>query len=235
MVTEFGVKNIREEWLPDWREEAQYSHTNNASSQQWAWEFLRRNPHYQAAWNDYVGVLKPLHERVKDGSYRTQTSHNINEFFSGRFGVYPPLHPSIDNCSGMNFERNKMFVASIHGGREVKHRISNGEVLLSFDLSLPIPQQIEKARRLLEHNSKFFCELYEIKPSPPRRSKNWMRYLRMLDAESSGATQSEMKQLVPISNTNNLEKSVSESLKRAKFIRDGDYLRISLADYTAPK
>ena len=58
--------------MPDWRDAAQYP--RDRSLRQWAWEFLRRNPEYRAAWREHiepcydpafrfqgVGVVGPAH------------------------------------------------------------------------------------------------------------------------------------------------------------------------------
>ncbi len=36
---------------PDWRDASSYAYTQALSSEGWAWEFLRRNPDYRAAWS----------------------------------------------------------------------------------------------------------------------------------------------------------------------------------------
>ena len=235
MILEFSVKDIRENWRPDWKDDNQYPDTSKTSAQRWAWEFLRRNPNYQQDWDRYVGILKPIDERLKDGSYKKETSDNINRLFSDAYGVSPPPHPSRDNCEGIRFERSKLVAASAHTGRNVNYKLSDGELLLSFDLYLPIGPQIEKARRALELHSKDFQEIHYIKTGTnPRKQQAWKRYLRLLDAESDGAKQSEMQSLIH-NMVNNPTNSVSESLKRAKAIRDGDYLRIALADYVTSK
>lgn len=40
-------------WLPDWKDESAYPDpTGNVSREQWAWEFIRRNPRYQQLYRE---------------------------------------------------------------------------------------------------------------------------------------------------------------------------------------
>ncbi len=36
---------------PDWRDASSYDYTQELSPEAWAWEFLRRNSEYRAAWS----------------------------------------------------------------------------------------------------------------------------------------------------------------------------------------
>ena len=68
-------------WLPDWTKPEQYPDPKNASLEQWAWEFLRRNPEYQ---EDYVRVKDmPGHDEY--GKYKSQS------IFSNFYKTEPPM------------------------------------------------------------------------------------------------------------------------------------------------
>lgn len=56
MIDKDSLKDYpRPDWLPDWTDQAGYTeHGENAGA--WAWEFLRRNPEYQADYAHYMGV-----------------------------------------------------------------------------------------------------------------------------------------------------------------------------------
>jgi Family of unknown function (DUF6499) len=45
---------------PDWTNEAAYAHIKNASLNEIAWEFLRRNPEYDASWQTFAAYLRSL-------------------------------------------------------------------------------------------------------------------------------------------------------------------------------
>lgn len=46
--------------VPDWKDASCYPQPGGASNARFAWEFLRRNPRYQAAWVEYATVLKRI-------------------------------------------------------------------------------------------------------------------------------------------------------------------------------
>ena len=55
------------DWLPDWRDESAYPAPNALSARHWAWQFLRRNPDYQAdfaRWQDLVATLPEKQEAL---------------------------------------------------------------------------------------------------------------------------------------------------------------------------
>lgn len=56
MISKDTLKDFpRPEWLPDWtKPEAYPDHGENAAA--WAWEFLRRNPEYQADYAHFIAV-----------------------------------------------------------------------------------------------------------------------------------------------------------------------------------
>lgn len=56
-------KSARPHWLPDWKLESEYP-TRDTKRRQLAWEFLRRNPHYQA---DYARLMaQPYYQWQKE-------------------------------------------------------------------------------------------------------------------------------------------------------------------------
>ena len=64
------------EWLPDWTDPTCYPPVEGTSRTQWAWEFLIRNPEYQAAYSkfrDYfsrwLGVMSPNPTEELDMSF----------------------------------------------------------------------------------------------------------------------------------------------------------------------
>jgi hypothetical protein len=46
--------------VPDWKDPSCYPQAGRASNARFAWEFLRRNPQYQASWAEYAAVLKRI-------------------------------------------------------------------------------------------------------------------------------------------------------------------------------
>ena len=57
------------DWLPDWRDETSYDIPGPEDWAAWAWEFLRRNPEYQKAWQEnYVDGPLAWHQEMVETS-----------------------------------------------------------------------------------------------------------------------------------------------------------------------
>lgn len=54
------MSNPVPDWLPDWRIPEAYPDPTEASPQEMAWEFLRRNSDYQTSYNEYQAILEDL-------------------------------------------------------------------------------------------------------------------------------------------------------------------------------
>ena len=50
---------IKPDWIPNWRKESEYHDPETTTSQQWAWEFLRRNFDYQRDYSDFEVMIVP--------------------------------------------------------------------------------------------------------------------------------------------------------------------------------
>lgn len=176
------------EWLPDWTDPDQYP---PVSGTQWAWEFLRRNPEYRDAYsklthvayinNPVIGkniLLAPDHEVTEEFS----RLWNITERFHLMDGLYPP-DPASSRDPRLSFRASyiRSYRYSEHHPEQTV-RIPPDKLLIEFDLSLPIEDQIGEAKKLLKQanatqRSKF-------------RASNFPTYLRILDARSECVTPS---------------------------------------------
>ena len=56
--------------LADWQDDASYTYTHALTREAWAWEFLRRNPLYRAAWSVTRSTLRNRASIVADASLR---------------------------------------------------------------------------------------------------------------------------------------------------------------------
>lgn len=61
----------------DWRNPGEYAIGENVSVEQWAWEFLRRNPKYQVDWKDYVERCM-AHCRISKSASELSTADWMN-------------------------------------------------------------------------------------------------------------------------------------------------------------
>jgi hypothetical protein len=103
---------------------------------------------------------------------------------------------------------------------------------IGFDMSLPIDLQIEAARKYLLGHQQYLIKNDVVKPFPnsvPR--KEWVVYLRLLDADATGAKPKEIAaQLYPeeedVYPDYIPQKKVRTALKQAKKWRDKWYLLI---------
>ncbi len=100
------------------------------------------------------------------------------------------------------------------------------EVVMHFNLRLPIDTQIAAAKQILEREANHLKGVLKI---PGRRSRRRIRkyrdYLRILDATARGATDDEIAQVIyPNSMTG--KRMVRDGRKAARPLRDGKYLFI---------
>lgn len=58
--------------ISDWRSAGDYPCADTASAEQWAWEFLRRNPQYQQDWAGYVQRCRAVVPGFAQGEELTQ-------------------------------------------------------------------------------------------------------------------------------------------------------------------
>ena len=63
-------------WLPDWRDINAYPDPKSTKRYEWAWEFLRRNPEYQA---DYESFLKPARQSINKIRFRPRKEKNVRQ------------------------------------------------------------------------------------------------------------------------------------------------------------
>ncbi len=90
--------------IRDWNKD-EYPTPDSLSPDQWAWEFLRRNPAYQEAWDQYdddpespcdyayfsvhPSVFSPQGEREDDDEYKERTRHRLACYKLSHFGLSP--------------------------------------------------------------------------------------------------------------------------------------------------
>lgn len=80
------------DWLPDWRDPEAYPEANAMSLKQWAWQFLRRNPDYQADFHELEGRLPKVLVPESTEEYFWITSENEHEFDEAYWRDYHLTH-----------------------------------------------------------------------------------------------------------------------------------------------
>lgn len=105
------------------------------------------------------------------------------------------------------------------------------EIYVCFNLEWPIDIQLEKTKTYLNERKKMLKKKYNMESVDKRtRVVMFPLYLRLLDAEASGADVDTMTTVLPprISATH-ARQNVRNGLKAAKKLRDRDYLFIPLS------
>ena len=205
-------------WLPDWHDASAYPDPEDTSAMQWAWEFLRRNPDYQKDYQTHGGPYVPSENLWKKYNLDTHSSfpdpalpHPFVRTDLGR-GVYA-MEP-------LRFRGN---VLRTHQPGQVGRSNYDTEAFIRFDVSLPLAAQITAAEKHLGRLQKKMGAKNKRK-----RITKYQSYLRILDAEASGAVRSEIAAelypQMPNEYTHRKgDETVAKDLIAAKLLRDHDY------------
>jgi hypothetical protein len=110
---------------------------------------------------------------------------------------------------------------------EITFSIDGGdEVFMVFSAALPVQKQIEKAKKFLLEQQKYYEEQGNLLLHKGRVQTSPLRnYLRYLDGKISGANQVEIARVVhPNEDQNTAKQKVNKGLKTAEYLRDIGYL-----------
>ena len=159
----------------DWRDPKQYPDPADTSLQRWAWEFLRRNPTFEA-----------------------EARAAVNQWKADEPLARAPLLPVLKKWgvvsagAPVRFDVAPRLVRTSQQGDEVELAFTllrADRLLLEFDLDAPLDPQIERARQLLVANQRLnFPALRRQR----NQTEKFPLYLRVLDALAAGATHGEM-------------------------------------------
>ena len=193
----------------NWKREQDYEYTQYLPPSRWAWEFLRRNPDYRDCWES--GDQSGAHE----------------------WGLARLVDPD-DRCpEGLRF--NLSFGGMIIGGWHSDLAVPLGHVYYDFDITKPLPKQLEKAARDLRLVQDIENQIGELPPMSPTRDRidKWPRYLRILDAATEETSRAEMAEHLfpdlPDDYPNHKgSKAASNSLRQARGMVEVGYRKILL-------
>jgi hypothetical protein len=210
---------------PDWRDPAQYS--RDRSLRQWAWEFLRRNPEYQALWREHIEPFYDPDVWHNAGPFYALVSQNVGLVgptncvpadkqaeLVHRFGLetFPPSpdndYPPLFTGTGLRWTAE----------REARLLLHPGQIAIIFDLTRPIRRQLAAAKTVFDEER----EQGGI-PEPHRnRIELFASYLRVLDGVAAAATHTEIGEVLDKSLT-----TIRDYWDAATKLRDKDYLFIA--------
>lgn len=176
--------------------EATRNREEKNSGRQWAWEFLRRNPEYQAQYFDLLKhPEKTLNNEIAEGHVKSNyygvellqpgdvgyVIFPCDEALSSKWELCPLIHPMNKSPLALNFT---LQMAPMHLGGEV---IPEDRVAISFDLSLPLKPQLDAARHNLEGRLNYLKETEGLEEPKGKKMPDCdlrIRYLRILDAHT---------------------------------------------------
>lgn len=228
--------------IADWTNDAVYQRLAESDGPAWAWEFLRRNPQYQAEWRAFMEVWNAL-----EAQYGSPPNRDFCAWKND-----PRAWVPADQCDGdCRVDHDKVLIECALGARwgfhkfppdprddaaVAEHRISwreqpdrqlsiepdqaaacrtDKQALLCFDLDLPLRPQFELAKRELQ-----MMQRRRVRQGMPMRSVRGMaaqlvEQLKVLDALSAGIEPCELRRLF------------SEATQAAALaMRDGGYLSL---------
>jgi hypothetical protein len=235
--------------IRDWRDPADYAFTAGLDGAGWAWEFLRRNPDYQAEWAEFNRIWQALEAaygrppqrdfcawkldprawvRASDcpqGDCRVDQDKVLIECALGaRWGFYRfPPDPADDDPVGagrLSFRELDQQVPLLGPADHDWLGDEPARVALGFDLALPLRGQLEQAKRLLQLEQRRRQRAGEVQPlSLKARGPSLAVMLRLLDGQAAGA---EAQALAGIAG------DAVARLREARALQDGGYRRLVL-------
>ncbi len=220
-------------WLPDWRTTADYPDPDlprdTISCRRWKWEFLRRNPDYQRDWAKATAAEGAEPDR---------------ELWLGQYGLKQPHDPTSNQAPTFVSYRHYFIAPRGKGERRAEIILQEGKALVEFDLEqreATIDSQWESIRW---HLIPWLSDPNIALPSAdgwlrlrlPRRGKGyqwqpgqWLKYLRILDANESKAEAIEIGSVLYTEiamRPRQLSKRIYDDWMAARDLRDFGYRRI---------
>lgn len=214
--------------IPNWLESNSYGDTGRWPEDRWRWEFLRRREDCRAdflahKYDFEVGAEQMLLRWLEDALGGDRRLRPDEPGFlapvpgcSEKYGIFKLPNPAIGNqpshALAMFVKRGVAMVGFPEGGGIIEVSGETGSVL-RFDLTAPLGEQLQRARRLLEWNQKSkIGKLVKCKKHPTK----WLMYLRVLDAKESGATLSEIAKSGVLNGRQETVQTARDVLRQAK-------------------
>jgi hypothetical protein len=203
-------------WLPDWRNASPYPDLKNTGGQQWAWEFLRRNPEYQRL----RARLKPQSKPAKILGFKVK-------FHIMTMDLTPPPSPSENEPKDLIFEKPFILYRgpSKSGPIPLDWAIEQNQLIALFNLSWPISPQVAHLKKALVQAAKESHQRAKFR----RTVRHYQNYLRVLDAKLAHARNKEIAGVLysKLSDDSALQR-VRDDFDAATRLRDKDFWLIAL-------
>jgi hypothetical protein len=198
----------------DWRNPADYEYTAGLTLHQWAWEFLRRNPEYQATW-----------ERFKDADQATRLK--AAQHWGMSYLVDPDLAAPESRYGFLEAAQVTIMFSWNQVPKDDRY------IVLMFDLELPATPQLIDAEgvvRTLQESRRTVRKL-PVRSTTARAQRDlYPEYVRVLDASSDGlGARAIGKALYPkLSDPEAQRGRVRDILDRARELAAGGYRELLL-------
>jgi len=191
------------------------AHCTSLTRDQWAWEFLRRNPDYQADYRQFISLWQALEADYGAPPNRDFARWKLDPRAYGPLPGDDALgHSSGELCLG---ENDQILIECWMGAKwgfykfpldparttppepdELAWRppsLSDAppdtayRLDISFDLSLPLPPQLEAAKfRLVSRAAELRRKGLAVPMTVANQRERWTHMLRLLDAEAAGVS-----------------------------------------------
>lgn len=194
-------------WRPDWKNESAYPDSRNTRNAQWAWEFLRRSPRYTAVFEEFTNGAITAKEMTETFMVQTPIAPAVS---FGSDVEFIPFLPEWQDYGATLFKRDPIVPASWN------------DVVIKFDLSLPLSEQLEVAEMHLRN----LQSKERIESTQRLRTDVYPRYLQILDAKHLKVSHKEIaKALTPSASSNpeSAERSIDAQAKEAQRLSDRGY------------
>jgi hypothetical protein len=237
--------------MTDWRRPEAYAYTTTLSRDQWAWEFLRRNPEYRSDYAAFMTTWRALEAdygkppdrdfarwKSDPRAYRVESEPGdpggcvadenkvlIECWMGAKWGFHKfPLDPAMVAPTPEQLSWRPVHVGArtVTAGHRDYLGVTLTRLALGFDLNLPLPPQLEAAKfHLVSLQTRLRREGMPVPETVASRRADWTRYLRLLDAEASGAAREEIGTSLEC-------RDVAGDTEAARDLRDHGYRRILL-------
>jgi len=220
---------------PDWRNPEDYLYLKDLKLNQWAFEFLRRNPEYIKDWNK----LNKKYSQIPEHAMVPRDVVKLECELSFKWGIVElrdperPYNDTDGHEHGIGFYPPGGFETVLMGKTDEQldclyaglPNFKTGEQNFCFNFHLPIEPQLKTAKKMLLKLQKTSGGRRVFKPRKDNRIEEWTNLLRIADAKTAGASSTEIVDVLssePGKAGFNLQ-AIYDKHKQAKKFIESDY------------